>query len=111
VVAVSLKKIELKLDAAEVTKGGTLKGKVIAKRGDKFDAEIAIAAVSVPANVAPKFVPIKKGETESVVEFSVPATVVPGPSEFILRGTAKVDKKDISAVAPPVSVNVTEPKK
>lgn len=103
--------LELKLDAAEVAKGGTLKGKVIAKRGDKFDAEIAVSAVSVPANVAPKFVPIKKGETEAAVEFSVPATVAAGPGEFVLRGTAKVNNKDVSAVAPPVGVIVTEPKK
>lgn len=102
--------LELKLDAAEVAKGGTLKGKVIAKRSDKFDAEIAISTVSLPVNVAPKFVPIKKGENEAVVEFSVPATVAPGQSVFVLRGTAKVEKKDVGAVALPVSVNVTEPK-
>lgn len=103
--------LEVKLDAAEVAKGGTLKGKVIAKRGDKFDAEIAISTVSLPANVAPKFVPIKKGENEAVLEFSVPATVAAGPTVFVLRGTAKVDKKDLTAVAPPVSVTVNEPKK
>ncbi len=103
--------LELKLDAAEVAKGGTLKGKVIAKRGDKFDAEIAVAAVSVPANVAPKFVPIKKGENEAAVEFSVPATVAVGPTVFVIQGTAKVNNKDVGVVAVPVSVTVNEPKK
>jgi hypothetical protein len=103
--------LELKLDAAEVAKGGTLKGKVIAKRGDKFDADIAISAISLPANVAPKFVPIKKGETEAAVEFSVPATVAPGPTVFVVQGTAKVNTKDVVVVAVPVAVNVTEPKK
>lgn len=103
--------LELKLDAAEVAKGGTLKGKVVAKRGDKFDAEIAISTVSLPVNVAPKFVPVKKGEAEAVVEFSVPATVAPGPSVFVIQGTAKVNNKDVVAVAVPVAVTVTEPKK
>jgi hypothetical protein len=103
--------LELKMDAAEVAKGGTLKGKVVAKRADKFDAEIALSTVSLPANVAPKFVPIKKGETEAAVEFGVPATVAVGPAAWVVRGTAKVDKKDVAAVAVPVSVTVTEPKK
>jgi hypothetical protein len=103
--------LELKLDAVEVAKGGTVRGKLIARRAAKFDAEIAVAAVSLPANVAPKFVPIKKGETEAVVEFSVPATVAPGPGVFVVRGTAKVDKKDVTAVALPVTVTVNEPKK
>lgn len=103
--------LELKLDAVEVAKGGALKGKVIAKRADKFDAEIAVSTVSLPANVAPKFVPIKKGETETTVEFSVPAAVAVGPTDFVLRGTAKVDKKDVTAVTPPVAVTVTEAKK
>jgi hypothetical protein len=103
--------LELKVDAAEVAKGGTLKGRVIAKRADKFDAEISLSTVSLPVNVAPKFVPIKKGETEAAVEFSVPASVPVGSAPFVLRGTAKVDKKDVTAVAPPVRVSVTEPKK
>ena len=103
--------LELKLDATEVVKGGTLKGKVIAKRGDKFDAEIIVAAVSVPANVAPKLVPIKKGETEAAVEFAVPATVAVGPAVVVVQGTAKVNNKDVVVVAVPVAVSVTEPKK
>lgn len=103
--------LELKLDAAEVAKGGTLKGKVIAKRGDKFDAELAVSTVSLPVNVAPKFVPIKKGESEAVVEFSVPATVAAGPNVFVIQATAKVNMKDVVVVAVPVAVNVTEPKK
>lgn len=103
--------LELKLDATEVAKGGILKGKLLAKRGDKFDAEVVVAAVSVPPNVAPKLVPIKKGEAEAVVEFSVPATVVPGSAAFVVRGTAKVDNKDVAVLAPPVLVTVTEPKK
>lgn len=103
--------LELKLDQAEVAKGGVLKGKVVAKRADKFDAEIAVAAVSVPAEVAPKLVPIKKGESEAAVELSVPAKVATGPGVLILKGTAKVDKKDVVGVAVPVTITVTEPAK
>ncbi len=103
--------LELKLDAAEVAKGGTLKGKVIAKRADKFDAEIVIASVSVPPPAAPKLVPIKKGETEAAVEFVFPASVPAGAGVIVLRGTAKVGMKDVTAVAVPVGVTVTEPKK
>ncbi|MCU0704985.1 MAG: hypothetical protein MUF18_13495 [Fimbriiglobus sp.] len=104
-------RLELKLDAIEVAKGGTLKGKVIAKRSDPFDAEITLSTVTLPVNVAPKFVPIKKGENEAAVEFSVPAAVAAGPSDFLIRGTAKVNNKEVTAVALPVKVNVTEPKK
>lgn len=103
--------LELKLEKPEVTKGGMLKGKIVAKRGDKFDAEIAVAAVSVPANVAPKLVPIKKGETEAAVELSVPATVAAGPGTVILKGAAKVDNRDVVSVAVPVTITVTEPAK
>lgn len=103
--------LELKLDSAEIAKGGTLKGKVSVKRGDKFDSEIIISTVSLPANVAPKFVPVKKGEKEAPVEFSVPATVAVGPTVFVVQGTAKVNNKDLMAVALPVSVTVNEAKK
>ncbi len=103
--------LELKLEKPEVAKGGVLKGKIVAKRTDKFDAEIAVAAVSVPANVAPKLVPIKKGEAEAVVELSVPATVAAGPGVVILKGTAKVNNKDVVSVAVPVTITVTEPAK
>jgi hypothetical protein len=103
--------LELKLDATEVAKGGTLKGKLSAKRSDKFDAEITIAAVSVPATGAPKLVPIKKGETEAAVEINMPASVPTGPGVVILKGTAKVNGKDVTAVAMPVTITVTEPAK
>lgn len=103
--------LELKLEKPEVAKGGVLKGKIVAKRTDKFDAEIAVAAVSVPANVAPKLVPIKKGEAEAVVELSVPATVAVGPYMLILKGTAKVNNKDVVSVAGSVTITVTEPAK
>ncbi|MEO2088148.1 MAG: hypothetical protein ABGY75_01450, partial [Gemmataceae bacterium] len=103
--------LELKLEKPDVAKGGTLKGKIVAKRSDKFDSEIVVAAVSAPANVAPKLVPIKKGETEAAVELSVPATVAAGPGVVILKGTAKVNNKDVVSVAVPVTITVTEPAK
>ena len=103
--------LELKLEKTEVVKGGVLKGKLIAKRADKFDAEIVVSAVSVPATVAPKLVPIKKGETEAAVELTVPATVPVGPGAVLLKGTAKVNNKDVGVVAVPVTVTVTEPAK
>jgi hypothetical protein len=103
--------LDVALDKLSVEKGGVLKGKVIVKLADKFDAEIAMAAVSVPANVAPKLVPIKKGEPEAVVELSVPASVAVGPGTIILKGTAKVNNKDVASVATPVSFTVTEPAK
>ena len=103
--------LELKLDKTEVAKGGAVKGKIAVKRTDKFDAEIAVAAASVPANVAPKLVPIKKGENEAVVELTVPANVATGPGVVILKGTAKVDKKDVVSVAIPVTIHVADPGK
>jgi hypothetical protein len=103
--------LELKLDKTEVVKGGALKGKIVAKRADKFDAEIAVAAVSVPANVAPKLVAIKKGENEAAVELTVPATVATGPGVVIFKGTAKVNNKDVVSVALPVTITATEPPK
>ena len=75
------------------------------------DADIAISTISLPVNVAPKFVPIKKGENEAAVEFGVPATVAVGPTVFVIQGTAKVNNKDVVAVAIPVFVTVNEPKK
>lgn len=103
--------LELQLERAEIAKGGVLKGKVVARRADKFDPEIAVAAVSVPATTAPKLVPIKKGETEAAVEVAVPASVPAGPGVVILKGTAKVNNKDVTAIAGPVAVTITEPSK
>ena len=104
--------LELKLDAATVVKGGVLKGKIVAKRGEKFTEEIAIAAVTVPAMAVPKLVPIKKGEMETDLELSIPATVPAGATAVQFKGTAKVNGKDVVMTTPPLTITVTEvPKK
>ena len=104
--------ITLKLDSTEVTKGGTLKGKIIAKRTDKFDEEIVISAASLPAAVVPTFKPIPKAAQEAEISFSVPAGTPAGPGVIALRGTAKVNKKDVVVMALPITINVKDaPKK
>ena len=104
--------LELKLDAVTVVKGGVLKGKIVAKRGEKFTEEIAIAAVTVPAMAVPKLVPIKKAESEAIVELSIPATVPAGATVVQFKGTAKVNGKDVVMTTPPLTITVTEvPKK
>ena len=104
--------LELKLDAVTVVKGGVLKGKILAKRGDKFTEEIAIAAVTVPGMAVPKIVPIKKGESEAPVELSIPVTVPAGATAVQFKGTAKVNGKDVVMMTPPLTITVTEiPKK
>ena len=99
------------LEKTEVAKGGVLKGKITAKRGDKFTEEIVIAVVSAPATAAPKLLPIPKGATEAAVEMTFPATVPAGAAIMILKGTAKVNGKDVAVTAPPVMIAVTEPPK
>ena len=103
--------LALKLDAVTVVKGGVLKGKIVAKRGDKFADEIAIAAVTIPAMSVPKLVPIKKGETEAVIELSIPAAVPAGATALQLKGTAKVNGKDVLMTTSPLTITVTEPPK
>jgi hypothetical protein len=100
--------LEISFDKAEVGKGGTLKGKIKAKRSADFDADITIAAVSLPATVTAKFNPIAKGKDEADVEFTFPAGVATGPGTIVLRGTGKLKGKDTSAVALPANVTVTD---
>ena len=103
--------LELKLDAVTIVKGGVLKGKIVAKRGDKFTEEIVIAAVTVPAMSVPKLVPIKKGESEALIELSVPATVPAGATAVQFKGTAKVNGKEVVINSAPLTITVTEPPK
>jgi len=104
--------LELKLDSVTVVKGGVLKGKIVAKRGDKFTEEITIAAVTVPAMSVPKLLPVKKGESEAILEMSIPATVPAGATAVQFKGTAKINGKDVVMTTPPLTITVTEiPKK
>ena len=103
--------IAMAFDAPTVVKGAVLKGKVTAKRGDKFAEDIVISAVSLPATAVPKFLPIGKAVSEAVVEVTFPLTVPAGPGTFVLKGTAKVNGKDVAVQSPPVTVTVTEPPK
>ncbi len=103
--------IALTFDAPTVVKGTVLKGKVTAKRGDKFAEDIVIAAVTLPATAVPKFLPIGKAVSESAIEVTFPLTVPAGPGTFVLKGTAKVNGKDIAVQTLPVTVMVTEPPK
>ncbi len=102
---------ELKFDKLEVTKGGNLVGKVIAKRGDKVDGDITVTAVSLPATSVPKFSPVTKGKNDAVVELNIPVTVAVGTHIVFLKATTKVNNKDVVVYLPPVDVTITEPKK
>ncbi len=100
--------LELKLDKAEVAKGGVFKGKIVAKRADKFTDEIIIAAAHFPVTAVPKLLPIAKAAGEAVIELSIPAALPPGAGVLIFKGTAKVNGKDVTVTAPPVAITVTE---
>ncbi len=100
--------LELVIEKPEVSVGGSLKGKIRAKRSDEVDGEIVLAAVSLPAAVTAKFNPIPKGKSEAEVELTFPAGVSIGASSIIVRGTSKVKGKEQSAVALPVDVKVTD---
>ena len=103
--------LEVKLEKAEVAKGGVFKGKIVAKRADKFADEIIITAAHFPVTAVPKLLPIAKAATEAAVELNIPAALPPGAGTLIFKGTAKVNGKDISVTAPPVAITVTEPAK
>ena len=77
---------------------------------DKFDGEITLAAVSVPAGVTAKFKPVAKGKGDGEVELSA-GPMAAGPGVVVVRGTAKVDGKDVTVVALPAALAVTEAKK
>ncbi|QEL13816.1 hypothetical protein [Limnoglobus roseus] len=94
----------------EVAKGGTLKGKVTAKRADGFADEIPLTAVNLPANVTAKVKPIAKGASEVEIEVTAAAAAT-GPATFSVRGTTKTGGRDYAFVSPPASMTVTEPKK
>jgi hypothetical protein len=103
--------VELKLDKNEVAKGGNLTGKLLAKRGDKVDSDITVAAVSLPPTSVPKLNPIAKGKTDAAFELAIPATVTVGQHQVFMKATTKVNGKDVSVYVAPVEVTVTEPKK
>lgn len=102
--------LTLTFDTPTVPKGGTLKGKLAAKRADKFTEEIAVAAVGVPVSAVPKLKNIGKDGKDVEVELSVPVSVPLGPGEVILKGTAKVAGKDVGVLVT-ATINVTEAKK
>ena len=77
-------------DKAELPVGGTLKGKVTAKRAKDFAEEIALTQLAAPANVTAKLKPIAKGATEAEVELTAAGNAAVGLGSVILRGTAKV---------------------
>ncbi len=102
--------LTLTFEKSEVAKGGTLKGKLSAKRADKFAEEIVVAAVSLPVSALPKLKNVAKDGKDVEVEVTIPASVPAGPGVVILRGTAKVAGKDVSALAT-ATVTVIEAKK
>jgi hypothetical protein len=110
VVETPLFELAVTFDKAEVAKGGTLKGKVTAKRADGFADEIAVAAVGLPANVAAKLAPVPKGKAETTVELT-PAANAPAAVLVQLRGTAKHAGRDFAYASPPLTVAVSEAKK
>lgn len=104
-------------DKAEVAAGGTLKGKVVAKRAKDFAEEITLAQVSALANVTAKLKPIAKGATDVEIELTPAANAAIGAGTVIFRGTAKIGGKDVAVIAVPKDVTITaapkkdEPKK
>lgn len=102
--------LTLTFEKSEVARGGTLKGKLAAKRADKFAEEIVVASVTAPATAVPKLKNVAKDGKDVEVEFAIPATVPVGPGVVILKGTAKVAGKDVTALAM-AAVTVTEAKK
>ena len=98
-------------DAKEIAKGGTIKGKVTAKRTVGFTEEIVIAAGTIPANAKPTFKPVAKGATDAEVQIEIPTGTPTGPISIVLRGTAKLAGKDISVLAAPANVTVLDAKK
>lgn len=102
--------LTLTFEKTEVAKGGTLKGKLAAKRADKFAEEIVVASVVAPATAVPKLKNVAKDGKDVEVEFAIPATVPAGSGVVVLKGTAKVAGKDVAALVM-ANVTVTEPKK
>lgn len=104
-------KIDVKFDKAEIAAGGTLKGKVTAKRGEKATEEIALVLLAVSPNVTPKLVPIPKGQPEAALELTTAANAAPGQAELLFRATTKVNGKDVGVnVKTPFTITVP-PKK
>lgn len=102
--------LTLTFEKPEVAKGGTLKGTLSLKPVGKFAEAITVAPVSLPPAVVPKLKNVAKDGKPVEVEFTVPAGVPAGKAEVILRGTAKVAGKDVSALAV-ATVTVIEAKK
>ena len=102
--------LTLTFEKPEVAKGGTVKGTLSVKPVGKFAEAVTVAAVSLPPTVVPKLTNVAKDGKPVAVEFTIPAGVPAGPAEVILRGTAKVAGKDVSALAV-ATVTVVDAKK
>jgi hypothetical protein len=103
--------LTVKFDKPEVPQGGTLKGTVTARRAGKFAEAITLASVDTPANATLKLKPIAKAANEAAFELVTTAKTAVRAEELILRGTAKVNGKDVSVAAPPAAFRVTPPAK
>jgi hypothetical protein len=104
--------LKLLADPVSVEKGKTSKVIFDAVREAAADGDIAVAPLSLPANVtAAAAKPIAKGQTKTELVVTVAPAAAPGASPLVFRATTKVGGKDFALIPPPLVLDVTEPKK
>jgi len=98
--------LTVSLVSPEVPVGGSIKGRIEAKREGEFAEEIQLLAVTQPPNVTVKLNPIAKGQTSAEFEIVADAKAAVGESLLLLRGNTKVAGSDVSRVVTPVLLKV-----
>lgn len=94
-----------------VTAGATVKWTVTASRDEKFDAELTVSILGLPANVTAKVKPVAKGEKNVTWDLTADAKAVAGVSDCYLRASAIIDGKERVSIAGPYPLTVLAAKK
>jgi hypothetical protein len=103
--------VKLTADPTAVEKGKTGKVLVDATRGKTADGDIAVAPLFNPPTVVPAVKPIPKDKSGGEIALTVQPPTPVGPAALAFRVTTKIGGKDYALIPPPVTIDVTEPKK
>ena len=104
--------LKLTAEPPAMEKGKTGKILIETTRNDGGDGDIAVAPLFLPPNItAAPTKPIPKGQTKGELALTLAPATAPGPSPVVLRATSKVGGKDYAVIAPPLVIDVIEPKK
>src|SRR5207237_3408598 len=98
-------------DPPGVEKGKPGKLVVEVTRGEGADADITLAPLFLPPNVAPAIKPVPKGQTKAEIPVNAAPNAANGPASLVFRLTTKVGGKDYVVTPPPVVIDIMEPKK